>query len=127
MFVSLGNSNLQVAVVAFNDGKMRVVSTACDPCLGGRDFDMAIFKHLLTEVKDKYKLDVMSNKKARVRLLKACDKLKKVMSTNATEIPINVECLMEDTDVSCKMKRDFFEVRPNLYSVILVVIVRIFT
>nr|CUU98592.1 hypothetical transcript [Hymenolepis microstoma] len=109
VFVSLGNSNLQVAVVAFNDGKMRVLSTACDPCLGGRDFDMAIFKHLVKEIQEKHKLDVMSNKKARVRLLKACDKLKKVMSTNSTEIPINVECLMEDTDISCKMKREFFE------------------
>ncbi|VDN96877.1 unnamed protein product [Rodentolepis nana] len=109
VFVSLGNSNLQVAVIAFNDGKMRVLSTACDPCLGGRDFDMAIFKHLVKEIREKHKLDVMSNKKARVRLLKACDKLKKVMSTNSTEIPINVECLMEDTDISCKMKREFFE------------------
>ncbi|KAM3176602.1 hypothetical protein ACTXT7_006223 [Hymenolepis weldensis] len=109
VFVSLGNSNLQVAVVAFNDGKMRVLSTACDPCLGGRDFDMAIFKHLVMEIQERYKLNVMSNKKARVRLMKACDKLKKVMSTNSTEIPINVECLIEDTDVSCKMKREFFE------------------
>ncbi|VDM26338.1 unnamed protein product, partial [Hydatigera taeniaeformis] len=108
-FVSLGNSSLQVAIVAFNAGKMKVISTACDPCLGGRDFDMCIFKHLVEEIKDKYNLKVMSNVKARVRLLKSCERLKKIMSTNSTEIPINVECLMEDTDVSSKMKREFFE------------------
>ncbi|KAL5104443.1 hypothetical protein TcWFU_003698 [Taenia crassiceps] len=81
-FVSLGNSSLQVAVVAFNTGKMKVISTACEPCLGGRDFDMCIFKHLADEIKE---------------------------STNSTEIPLNVECLMGDTDISSKMKREFFE------------------
>ncbi|VDK33820.1 unnamed protein product [Taenia asiatica] len=108
-FVSLGNSSLQVALVAFNAGKMKVISTACDPCLGGRDFDMCIFDHFVAEIREKYKLDVMSNVKARVRLLKSCEGLKKIMSTNSTEIPLNVECLMEDTDVSSKMKREFFE------------------
>ncbi len=57
-FVSLGNSNLQVAIIAFNAGKMKVLSTACDPCLGGRDFDMAIFHHMVKEIEDKYKLRV---------------------------------------------------------------------
>ncbi len=52
----------------------------------------------------------MSNVKARVRLLKSCERLKKVMSTNAIDIPLNVECLMEDTDVSSSMNREFFEV-----------------
>nr|CDS25196.1 Heat shock 70 kDa protein 4 [Echinococcus granulosus] len=52
---------------------------------------------------------VMSNAKACVRLLKSCEGLKKTMSANSTEIPINVECLMEDTDISLKMKREFFE------------------
>ncbi|CDS41517.1 Heat shock 70 kDa protein 4 [Echinococcus multilocularis] len=108
-FVSLGNSNLQVVIVAFNAGKMRVISTAWDPCLGGRDFDMCIFKHLVKEIEEKYNLKVMSNAKACVRLLKSCERLKKIMSTNSTEIPINVECLMEDTDISLKMKREFFE------------------
>ncbi|EUB58188.1 Heat shock protein [Echinococcus granulosus] len=108
-FVSLGNSNLQVAIVAFNAGKMRVISTAWDPCLGGRDFDMCIFRHLVKEIEKKYNLKVMSNAKACVRLLKSCEGLKKTMSANSTEIPINVECLMEDTDISLKMKREFFE------------------
>lgn len=52
----------------------------------------------------------MTNVKARVRLLKSCEHLKKVMSTNAIDIPLNVECLMEDTDVSSSMNREFFEV-----------------
>ena len=88
---------------------MKVISTACDPCLGGRDFDMCIFNHLVKEIEERYKLKVRSNVKARVRLLKSCERLKKIMSTNSTEIPLNVECLMEDTDISCKMKREFFE------------------
>ncbi|VDD74042.1 unnamed protein product [Mesocestoides corti] len=108
-FVSLGNSSLQIAVISFNAGKMKVVSAACDPCLGGRDFDMCIFNHVAKEIEEKYNLKVLHNKKASLRLLKSCERLKKVMSTNSTKIPINVECLMDDTDISSSMNREFFE------------------
>nr|VZI44509.1 unnamed protein product [Spirometra erinaceieuropaei] len=108
-FVSLGNSSLQVSISAFNQGKMKVLSTASDPCLGGRDFDMCIFKHMAEEIKEQYKIDVFKSPKSRARLLKSCEKLKKVMSTNSTDIPLNVECLTEDRDFSSSMKREFFE------------------
>ena len=47
----------------------------------------------------------MSNPRAIVRLYNEVEKLKKQMSANSTELPINIECFMEDKDVSGKMKR----------------------
>lgn len=42
--------------------------------------------------------------------MQECEKkLKKLMSSNTTEIPLNIECFMEDTDVSGRMKREDFE------------------
>ena len=59
---------------------------------------------LLFEQK-KYKLDASSNVKAGIRLIRECEKLKKLMSANSDVIPMNIECLMEDTDVTGKLKR----------------------
>ena len=38
-FVDMGQSSLQVCIAAFNKGKIKVLSTASDPNLGGRNFD----------------------------------------------------------------------------------------
>lgn len=43
--------------------------------------------------------------RAWTRLLDECSKLKKQMSANSTAIPINIECFMEDKDVTAKMQR----------------------
>ncbi|KAL3318858.1 Heat shock 70 kDa protein 4L, partial [Cichlidogyrus casuarinus] len=102
-FVMLGQSNLQVTICAFNNGEVKLLSVSCDPNLGGRDLDMAIFRHMCREIKANYKLDVTSNKKASIRLLQECEKLKKLMSANSTQIPLNIECFMEDKDISLRM------------------------
>ena len=41
----------------------------------------------------------------RLRLLAECEKLKKLMSANATVIPLNIECFMDDKDVTGKLQR----------------------
>ena len=52
-------------------------------------------------------MDVASNPKAGIRLIRECEKTKKLMSANSQEIPLNIECLMEDRDVTGKFKRYF--------------------
>lgn len=47
--------------------------------------------------------------KATIRLLQECEKLKKSMSANSSELPINVESLAEDRDLANKMRRTDFE------------------
>ena len=61
--------------------------------------------HPLFTDQQRYKLDVASNVKAGIRLIRECEKLKKLMSANSQDIPLNIECLMEDRDVTGKMKR----------------------
>lgn len=62
-------------------------------------------QHFAAEFKVKYKVDALSHPRAKLRLRNECEKLKKLMSANATVIPMNIECFMEDKDVSGKMKR----------------------
>ncbi|KAJ1877742.1 adenyl-nucleotide exchange factor sse1, partial [Kickxella alabastrina] len=105
VFVDLGHSAFTVSVVAFKKGELKVRSVACDRTVGGRSFDKALLDHFIAVFNDKYKLDVRSNNKAKVRLSAACEKLKKVLSANS-QAPITVENLMNDVDASAMYSRD---------------------
>uniref|UniRef100_A0A8C3LB54 Heat shock protein 105 kDa n=1 Tax=Chrysolophus pictus TaxID=9089 RepID=A0A8C3LB54_CHRPC len=109
IFVDMGHSAFQVSACAFNKSKLKVLGTAFDPFLGGRNFDGKLVDYFCAEIKAKYKLDPKSKVRALLRLYQECEKLKKLMSSNSTDIPLNIECFMNDTDVSGKMNRSQFE------------------
>lgn len=109
VFVDLGHSGFQVSVCAFNKGKLKVLATAFDQHLGGKDFDEMLVRHFCEEFAKKYKLDVRSKPRALVRLYQECEKLKKLMSANSSDLPLNIECFMNDIDVSSKLNRGHFE------------------
>ncbi|CAN9502142.1 unnamed protein product [Ophioblennius macclurei] len=109
VFVDMGHSSFQVAITAFNKGKLKVLSTAFDPYLGGRNFDEALVDYFCEEFKGKYKLNVRDNPRAVLRLHQECEKLKKLMSANSSDLPLNIECFMNDIDVSSRMNRGHFE------------------
>ncbi len=83
----------------------QVLATASDRDLGGRLFDDVLIDHFTEEFKEKYKIDCKSNPRALLRLRTECEKLKKLMSANTTVIPMNIEMIMEDKDVTGRMKR----------------------
>ncbi|GAA6009372.1 hypothetical protein JCM11491_004297 [Sporobolomyces phaffii] len=108
VFVDIGHSDYTVSIVSFNKGQLVVKGTAFDRHFGGRDFDYALVQHFAKEFETKYKIDVLSNKKAVFRLSAAVEKLKKVLSANALA-PLSVESIMNDVDASSTMKREEFE------------------
>ena len=81
------------------------MSTTFDPYLGGRNFDEVLVDYFCEEFKTKYKINVKENSRALLRLYQECEKLKKLMSANASDLPLNIECFMNDLDVSSKMNR----------------------
>ncbi|MBN3323272.1 HSP74 protein, partial [Atractosteus spatula] len=109
VFVDLGHSAYQVSVCAFNKGKLKVLATAFDVNLGGKDFDEILVNYFCEEFAKKYKLDVKSKTRALLRLYQECEKLKKLMSANSSDLPMNIECFMNDIDVSGKMNRGAME------------------
>nr|XP_061798092.1 heat shock 70 kDa protein 4L-like isoform X2 [Nerophis lumbriciformis] len=109
VFVDMGHSSYQVAITSFNKGKLKVLATAFDPYLGGRNFDEALVNYFCEEFKVKYKLHVRDNPRAVLRLHQECEKLKKLMSANSSDLPLNIECFMNDIDVSSRMNRGHFE------------------
>lgn len=93
------NSKLRINLVR------QVLATAFDPYLGGRNFDEALVDYFCEEFKGKYKLNVRDNPRAVLRLYQECEKLKKLMSANSSDLPLNIECFMNDIDVSSRMNR----------------------
>jgi heat shock protein 4 len=114
-FVDIGNSNYTCSVVEYKKGELSVKSTVSDRHFGGRNFDSAMVDHFAKEFKEKYKIDINENPKARFRVLAACEKLKKILSANSSG-PLNIESLMNDIDVRGMLKREDLEelVRPLL-------------
>ncbi|CAL5190675.1 unnamed protein product [Lathyrus oleraceus] len=107
-FIDIGHCDTQVSIAIFQAGKMKMLSHAFDRNLGGRDFDEVLFRHFAEKFKEQYNMDVYSNARACNRLRAACEKLKKVLSANL-EAPLNIECLMDEKDVSGFIKREEFE------------------
>ncbi|KAI5073778.1 hypothetical protein GOP47_0011791 [Adiantum capillus-veneris] len=108
VFVDVGHASMQVCVVAFKKGQLKVLAHAFDRSLGGRDFDEILFEYFCGKFKEDYRMDVKSNHRACQRLRAACEKLKKVLSANP-EAPLNIECLMDEKDVRGHMKREDLE------------------
>ncbi|KAJ1261991.1 hypothetical protein BS78_09G072100 [Paspalum vaginatum] len=107
-FVDVGHASMQVSIVGYKKGQLKMLSHAYDRSLGGRDFDEALFKHFAAKFKEEYKIDVYQNARACIRLRVACEKLKKMLSANP-EAPLNIECLMDEKDVRGFIKREEFE------------------
>lgn len=75
-------------------------------------------KHFCEEFAKKYKLDVKSKPRALVRLYQECEKLKKLMSANSSDLPLNIECFMNDIDVSGKLNRSAQDFILSLFNVL---------
>ena len=76
-FVDMGYTSLQASIVAFNKGKLKMIATAFDTSLGGRDFDTLIMDAMRTDFQKRYQVDSYSTVKAKLRLRAECEKAKK--------------------------------------------------
>lgn len=109
IFVDSGHRGIQVAAASFHKGKLVIQACAFDRNCGGQAFNEALAMYFADEFRTKYKLDVFSNKKALLKLTAEGEKLKKQMSANTNKLPLNIECFMEDKDVSASVDRAKFE------------------
>jgi len=114
MFIDMGATAFQVAVVAFEPGKLTVKSTQCDENLGGRDFDAQIAEWIATQFEEKYKKKITApirqRKNVWLKLLAAAEKAKKTLSpAGVKEVRINVECLADDLDFGATLQAKDYE------------------
>lgn len=61
VFLDCGYASLQVFACSFHKGKLKMLATASDPYLGGRDFDRTLADHFSDEFQQKYRINAKSN------------------------------------------------------------------
>ena len=91
----LGGGTFDVSVLSIENGVFEVLSTGGDTHLGGEDFDTAVAEHLQREVKNKFKVDVDSKRKAR---LKVAAEQAKISLSNGSTTRIPMDGILEDGD-----------------------------
>jgi heat shock protein 1/8 len=112
----LGGGTFDVSILTIDDGVFEVKSTAGDTHLGGSDFDNALTQHVLNEFVRRNRrtnsninvVDVSKNARALRRLLSACEKAKRTLSSQ-TQATIDVESFFEGIDLSEVVTRARFE------------------
>ncbi|XP_015608782.1 97 kDa heat shock protein isoform X2 [Cephus cinctus] len=105
VFVDCGHASLQVSICAFHKGKLKMLASAADSQLGGRDIDFILAEYFCKDFQVRYKVDAHNNPRAYLRLLAEVEKLKKQMSANSTSLPLNIECFIDEKDVHGDLKR----------------------
>jgi len=68
-----------------------------------------LVRYFAEDFKSKTKLDPFSKPRALLKLETEVEKIKKQMSANTNKLPLNIECFMEERDLSHKIDRATFE------------------
>jgi L1 cell adhesion molecule like protein len=104
----LGGGTFDVTLLCIEDGVFEVKSTAGDTHLGGEDFDQNLMAHFAKVFERKAKLDVRGDKRAMQRLRRACENVKRALSTQ-TSATIELEALKDGVDLRETISRARFE------------------
>jgi L1 cell adhesion molecule like protein len=104
----LGGGTFDVTLLTIDEGVFEVKATAGDTHLGGEDFDQRLMSHFAKTFERKTKLDISGDKRALQRLRRACEGLKRSLSTQ-TSATIELEALKDGVDLRETMSRARFE------------------
>lgn len=104
----LGGGTLDVSILTFENGAINVKAIAGDTHLGGQDFDNTMVNHFVKEFSRKYKIDISGDPRALRRLKSACEKAKRILSSNTTTT-IEIGSLNQGIDFYSSISRAKFE------------------
>jgi molecular chaperone DnaK (HSP70) len=110
IFVDCGHVGVQVSAASFNKGKLTMKACTFDRSnCAGKAFDAKLVKYFAEEFKSKTKLDPFTNPRSILKLTTEVEKVKKQMSAGIAKYPLNIECFMEERDLSARVDRAAFE------------------
>jgi molecular chaperone DnaK len=91
----LGGGTFDVSILEVAEGVFRVISTNGDTHLGGDDFDEELVNHVAEQFKREQGIDLRKDHMALQRLVEACEKAKKELSS-AQSTDINLPFITAD-------------------------------
>ena len=108
LFIDAGHSKTSLIFSKLNYNLFKVLDTLVIPFLGGRDFDDEIFKYCCEKFKNENNIDLINDKKAKLRLIQPIMKARRNLTVNK-DAQISVDSLAEDIDFSVLITREEFE------------------
>ncbi|KAJ3669515.1 hypothetical protein LUZ60_011465 [Juncus effusus] len=108
----LGGGTFDVSVLTITNGKIGVLASLGDSNLGGEDSDTNMLNHFVEEFNTKHALkgkDMRSNPRSLRRLIVACERAKRVLST-VPKTNIDLDSLFEGIDFNTTITKETFEV-----------------
>ncbi|KAJ4797817.1 Heat shock 70 kDa protein [Rhynchospora pubera] len=108
LIFDLGGGNLDVSIVGINKGTVKVLAVVGDTNLGGEDFDNNMVCHFVEKFRKEKNRDISNKLRSLRRLRAACEKAKRVLSTN-TQTVIEIDALDEGNDFHSNVTRETFE------------------
>ena len=108
LFIDAGHSKVTFVLSKLAYNLFTVLDTHTIPFLGGRDFDLAIYKYCCEKFNTENGIDISKNDKTKLRLLAPIFKARKTLTVNK-DAQINVDSLSDDIDFSLLLTRENFE------------------
>jgi len=108
----LGGGTFDVSILEVGDGIFEVLATAGDTNLGGDDFDNVLVRWLISDFKDKEKIDLSTDVQALQRLTEAAEKAKIELSTiekTTIHLPFITADQTGPKHIEKELTRDVFE------------------
>ena len=104
----LGGGTFDLSLLSVEGCVLRVMATAGDTHLGGKDFDNRLVEHFIQEFKRQTGKDITGNQKAIRKLRNACEPAKRTLSWS-TQAAIEIDALFEGDDFYTSITRVKFE------------------
>lgn len=108
LIFDLGGGTFDVSILSIDEGIFEVRSTSGDTHLGGEDFDNRMVEFFADEYMRKEKVDLRNNKRSMRRLRTACERAKRILSTNS-QATIEIDSLVDGRDFYSIITRARFE------------------
>lgn len=108
LFVDIGHASTSVFLSSFTKEKVTIVDQYHERHLGARDLDWIVLDFYANMFNSANGINPIKSEKARLRLLDAIEKQRKILSANS-EASINLEYLMEDCDLNHTLTREQYE------------------
>jgi len=104
----LGGGTFDVTLLCIDNGVFEVKATSGNTHLGGEDFDQRLMDFCIAQFKRRDGVDISGDKRALQRLRKACEGVKRTLSTQ-TSATVDCEALSGGMDFSTTISRAKFE------------------
>jgi len=109
VIIDIGSEGTQAVIGAFTSQNATILASSFNHT-GGRVLDDILVEHAVKMIGEKYKKNIdKTNLKARNKLRTNLEKVKKQMSANTNPIPIQIDSLIDDTDIQLSIDRAKFE------------------